>query len=338
MLEQLNETLHFTKNWQQQLAEAFVNIEDLCHYLGLSVKDLAVSDAASKDFPLRVPLSFAASMQKGDPNDPLLRQVLPIEDELTLYPGFSNDPVGDLPSATQIGVLHKYQGRVLFINTGSCAINCRYCFRRNFPYSDLQLSKQHENAGIQYISEHPDVSEVILSGGDPLLLSDSRLAKLIQELSAIEHLKRIRIHSRLPIVLPARITDEFINTLCNSSKQIVMVIHCNHANEINSRVIEAFKLLQNRNIILFNQSVLLKGVNDNLTVLSELSEQLFSLGIIPYYLHLLDKATGTGHFDVPKAYALQLLEQLQNTLPGYLVPKLVTEQAGALSKQPVHLL
>jgi len=338
MLEQLNETLHFTKNWQQQLAEAFVNIEDLCHYLGLSVKDLAVSDAASKDFPLRVPLSFAASMQKGDPNDPLLRQVLPIEDELILYPGFSNDPVGDLPSATQIGVLHKYQGRVLFINTGSCAINCRYCFRRNFPYSDLQLSKQHENAGIQYISEHPDVSEVILSGGDPLLLSDSRLAKLIQELSAIEHLKRIRIHSRLPIVLPARITDEFINTLCNSSKQIVMVIHCNHANELNSRVIEAFKLLQNRNIILFNQSVLLKGVNDNLTVLSELSEQLFSLGIIPYYLHLLDKATGTGHFDVPKAYALQLLEQLQNTLPGYLVPKLVTEQAGALSKQPVHLL
>lgn len=338
MLEQLNETLHFTKNWQQQLAEAFVNIEDLCDYLGLSVKDLAVSDAASKDFPLRVPLSFAASMQKGDPNDPLLRQVLPIEDELILYPGFSNDPVGDLPSATQIGVLHKYQGRVLFINTGSCAINCRYCFRRNFPYSDLQLSKQHENAGIHYINEHPDVSEVILSGGDPLLLSDSRLAKLIQELSAIEHLKRIRIHSRLPIVLPARITDEFINTLCNSSKQIVMVIHCNHANELNSRVIEAFKLLQNRNIILFNQSVLLKGVNDNLTVLSELSEQLFSLGIIPYYLHLLDKATGTGHFDVPKAYALQLLEQLQNTLPGYLVPKLVTEQAGALSKQPVHLL
>ena len=338
MLEQLNETLHFTKNWQQQLAEAFVNIEDLCHYLGLSPKDLAVSDAASKDFPLRVPLSFAASMQKGDPNDPLLRQVLPIEDELILYPGFSNDPVGDLPSATQIGVLHKYQGRVLFINTGSCAINCRYCFRRNFPYSDLQLSKQHENAGIHYINEHPDVSEVILSGGDPLLLSDSRLAKLIQELSAIKHLKRIRIHSRLPIVLPARITDEFINTLCNSSKQIVMVIHCNHANEINSRVIEAFKLLQNRNIILFNQSVLLKGVNDNLTVLSELSEQLFSLGIIPYYLHLLDKATGTGHFDVPKAHALQLLEQLQNTLPGYLVPKLVTEQAGALSKQPVHLL
>ncbi len=338
MLEQLNETLHFTKNWQQQLAEAFVNIEDLCDYLGLSVKDLAVSDAASKDFPLRVPLSFATSMQKGDPNDPLLRQVLPIEDELILYPGFSNDPVGDLPSATQIGVLHKYQGRVLFINTGSCAINCRYCFRRNFPYSDLQLSKQHENAGIHYINEHPDVSEVILSGGDPLLLSDSRLAKLIQELSAIEHLKRIRIHSRLPIVLPARITDEFINTLCNSSKQIVMVIHCNHANELNSRVIEAFKLLQNRNIILFNQSVLLKGVNDNLTVLSELSEQLFSLGIIPYYLHLLDKATGTGHFDVPKAHALQLLEQLQNTLPGYLVPKLVTEQAGGLSKQPVHLL
>ncbi|WP_262964431.1 EF-P beta-lysylation protein EpmB [Methylobacter psychrophilus] len=335
MSEDLNETLHFTKNWQQQLAEAFNNIESLCHYLRLSVNDLPVSVAAAENFPLRVPLSFAASMQKGNPNDPLLRQVLPIKNELFAYPGFSNDPVGDLPSATQTGVLHKYHGRVLFINTGSCAINCRYCFRRNFPYADLQLSKQNENAGIQYIQDNPDISEVILSGGDPLLLNDTRLAKLVAQLNAIPHLKRIRIHTRLPIVLPARITDDLINTLTQSSKQIVIVVHCNHANEISPRVITAFKLLRNKGITLFNQSVLLKDVNDNVAVLCELSEQLFGQGIIPYYLHLLDKATGTGHFEVSETVAIDLIKEVQATLPGYLVPKLVKEQAGALSKQTI---
>jgi EF-P beta-lysylation protein EpmB len=291
--------------------------------------------AAAKSFPLRVPLSFAASMQKGNPDDPLLRQVLPVKDELLAYPGFSNDPVGDLPSATQTGVLHKYHGRVLFINTGSCAINCRYCFRRNFPYADLQLGKQDENAGIRYIQENPDITEVILSGGDPLLLSDARMAKLFVQLSAIKHLKRIRIHSRLPIVLPARITEDLINTLSQCGKQVVIVVHCNHANEINSRVITAFKLLRNKGITLFNQSVLLKGVNDNVAVLCELSEQLFSHGIIPYYLHLLDKATGTGHFDVSETVATDLIKQVQATLPGYLVPKLVKELPGALSKQAI---
>ncbi|MFI3199771.1 MAG: EF-P beta-lysylation protein EpmB [Methylococcaceae bacterium] len=335
MSEHLSETLHFNKNWQQQLAEAFNNIEALCHYLHLSLNDLPVSVAAAKSFPLRVPLSFAASMQKGNPDDPLLRQVLPVKDELLAYPGFSNDPVGDLPSVTQTGVLHKYHGRVLFINTGSCAINCRYCFRRNFPYADLQLGKQDENAGIRYIQENPDITEVILSGGDPLLLSDARMAKLFVQLSAIKHLKRIRIHSRLPIVLPARITEDLINTLTQCGKQVVIVVHCNHANEINSRVITAFKLLRNKGITLFNQSVLLKGVNDNVAVLCELSEQLFSHGIIPYYLHLLDKATGTGHFDVSETVATDLIKQVQATLPGYLVPKLVKELPGALSKQAI---
>ena len=335
MPEHLSETLHFTKNWQQQLAEAFNNIEGLCHYLHLSLHDLPVSVAAAKSFPLRVPLSFAASMQKGNPDDPLLRQVLPIKDELLAYPGFSNDPVGDLPAATQTGVLHKYHGRVLFINTGSCAINCRYCFRRNFPYSDLQLGKQDEHAGIRYIQENPDITEVILSGGDPLLLSDARLAKIFVQLSAIKHLKRIRIHSRLPIVLPARITDDLINTLTQCGKQVVIVAHCNHANEINPRVITAFNLLRNKGITLFNQSVLLKGVNDNVAVLCELSEQLFSHGIIPYYLHLLDKATGTGHFEVSETVATDLIKQVQATLPGYLVPKLVIELPGALSKQVI---
>ena len=335
MSEQLCETLHFTLNWQQQLAEAFDNIDDLCRYLHLSPDDLPVSVAAIESFPLRVPLSFAASMQKDNPDDPLLRQVLPVKDELFAYPGFSNDPVGDLPSATQPGVLHKYHGRVLFINTGGCAINCRYCFRRNFPYSDLQLGRQYESAGIQYVLKDPEISEVILSGGDPLLLSDARLASLFHQLSAIKHLKRIRIHTRLPIVLPARMTDELINVLTQSSKQIVIVVHCNHANEICPRVIAAFKQLKNNGITLFNQSVLLKGVNDNVAALCELSEQLFSHGVIPYYLHLLDKATGTGHFEVSETVAADLIKLVQYALPGYLVPKLVKEQSGDKSKQSI---
>ncbi len=332
LIDQQAETIHFTKNWQQQLADAFNTIEDLCRYLQLSLEDLPVSVAATRNFPLRVPLSFAACMEKGNPHDSLLRQVLPVNDELLAYPGFNNDPVGDLPAAAQTGVLHKYYGRALFINTGSCAINCRYCFRRNFPYSDLQLSKQKEDAAIQYIQENPDITEVILSGGDPLLLNDARLTRLLQKLDSIDHLKRIRIHSRLPIVLPARITDELMAALAQSTKQIVIVVHCNHANEINERVIAAFAALNNHRITLLNQSVLLKGVNDDAEVLCQLSERLFTHGILPYYLHLLDKATGTGHFEVPEAQALLIMKQVQATLPGYLVPKLVKEQAGAASK------
>ncbi|MGZ4981216.1 MAG: EF-P beta-lysylation protein EpmB [Methylobacter sp.] len=335
MSEPQSEIHHFTKNWQQQLVEAFNNIGDLCHYLNLSPNDLPISTAAAENFPLRVPLSFAACIEKGNAHDPLLRQVLPMSEELLDYPGYSNDPVGDLTAATQVGVLHKYHGRVLFINTGSCAINCRYCFRRNFPYTDLQLSKQQENAAIKSIQNDTSISEVILSGGDPLLLSDSRLARLIRQLDGIDHLKRIRIHSRLPIVLPARITAEFTNTLTQSPKQIIIVVHCNHANEISDRVIAVCNSLKNSGITLFNQSVLLKGVNDNAEVLCELSEQLFSHGIIPYYLHLLDKATGTGHFEVSETEALTLMQQVQAALPGYLAPKLVKEQAGATSKQTI---
>ena len=337
MLNSLNETAHFNKNWQQQLAEAFSSIDDLCKYLHLEIKDLPVSLAAASNFPLRVPLSFAASIKKGDINDPLLRQILPINDELQLYPGFSSDPVGDLPSAIQTGVLHKYHGRTLLINTGSCAINCRYCFRRNFPYGELQLNKHSENASIEYIAKQPEITEVILSGGDPLTLSDTRLNTLIQKLSTINHLKRIRIHSRLPIVLPARITQELINTLHDCGKQIVLIVHCNHANEINTRVKTALIQLKSEGFTLFNQAVLLKGVNDNAEVLCKLSEELFELGVIPYYLHLLDKASGTGHFEVPEATGIALIKALQIRLPGYLVPKLVKEQAGEKSKQLINI-
>ena len=331
----MTKTAHFAMNWQQQLAQAFTNIDDLCRYLDLNPSDLAVSTSAAQQFALRVPLSFAASMEKGNPFDPLLRQVLPITDELAFYAGYTNDPVGDLPAATQTGILHKYQGRVLLINTGSCAINCRYCFRRNFPYAELQLSKQQEHAVLQSIQNDRSIQEVIFSGGDPLLLNDTRITRLIEQINQIDHIKRIRIHSRLPIVLPARITPELINTLTQSPKQIIMVLHCNHANELNERVITACQQLKKHGITLLNQSVLLKGVNDDTAVLCELSERLFQHGVIPYYLHLLDKATGTGHFSVSETEALLLMARVQACLSGYLVPKLVKEVAGAESKRYV---
>lgn len=335
MTEHVDETEHFSQTWQRQLSGAFTKLDALCGYLGLTIEDLPSAHAANQNFALKVPLSFAASIEKGNPNDPLLRQVLPVADELRDFPGFNDDPVGDLAAVAEIGVLHKYQGRVLLINTGTCAVNCRYCFRRNFPYAEIQLSKQKQQAALDYITADPSISEVILSGGDPLLLSDAQLAEVIKQLQKISHIKRIRIHSRLPIVLPARITDDLLAILAESSKSIVMVVHCNHANEINSRVITAFSRLKGQGITTFNQAVLLKGVNDDADTLCELSERLFESGVIPYYLHLLDKVRGAGHFEVSTERALELNLAMQSRLPGYLVPKLVTERAGAASKQLV---
>ncbi|MFA5983201.1 MAG: EF-P beta-lysylation protein EpmB [Methylococcaceae bacterium] len=325
------------QNWQQQLADAFTNLNDLCRYLELPPEAVALSATAAENFPLRVPRSYAENIKKATPNDPLLLQILPLQAELWSYPGFSDDPVGDLNAIKVPGVLHKYHGRALFINTGSCAINCRYCFRRNFPYADFQLSKEKEQAAIAYIEQNPSISEVILSGGDPLTLSDNRLAKLILQLNQIKHLKRLRIHSRLPTVLPARITTDLIDIFNKSCFPIVMVIHCNHANELNHQVIAALTLLKNSRITLLNQSVLLKNINDSSDALCALSEALFDYGVMPYYLHILDKAQGTGHFEVSEAIGLNLIKQMQAVLPGYLVPKLVKEIAGAPAKQAVNI-
>jgi EF-P beta-lysylation protein EpmB len=335
-MPELNEqTDHFAKNWQQQLAEAFTDIKKLCAYLNLSVDQLPVSQDAAGTFALKVPRSFAEAIEKGNPADPLLRQVLPVRDEMHAFPGYSDNPVGDLEAANVAGVLHKYRGRVLLVNTGSCAINCRYCFRRSFPYADLQLGKEKEIAALRYIRENPDISEVILSGGDPLLLSDDRLQRLFRQIAGIAHVKRIRIHSRLPIVLPARITQGLLDVLSQSAKPVVLVVHCNHPNELTGRVAEACRLLKQKGIVLLNQSVLLRGVNDKATDLVALSERLFDCGVMPYYLHLLDKVSGAGHFEVGEAEAVALIRQMQTALPGYLVPKLVKEIAGADSKQYV---
>ncbi len=325
-----------SENWQTQLASAFTDFQTLYDYLQLSPNDLTLSLDAVKQFPLRVPLAFASRIEKSNPLDPLLRQILPINDELKSYAGFSDDPVGDLNAVKQMGVLHKYHGRVLLINTGACAIHCRYCFRRNFPYADLQLSKQQESEVIQTIQNDTSIQEVILSGGDPLILNDARLARLFEALAQISTLKRIRIHTRLPIVLPDRVTDELLELLKNRPKKIIVVLHCNHANEIDEDVAKACQRLTSAGATLLNQSVLLQGVNDNAETLCNLSERLFEIGVLPYYLHFLDKANGTGHFQVSKTEALALLTAVQNQLSGYLVPKLVIEQAGELSKQYLH--
>lgn len=335
-MPELNEpTDHFSKSWQQQLAGAFTDIDELCAYLNLSIEQLPVSKDAARTFALKVPRSFAEAIEKGNPHDPLLRQVLPIREEMQVYPGYSDNPVGDLEAANKAGVLHKYHGRVLLINTGSCAINCRYCFRRSFPYADLQLGKEKETAALRYIRENPDITEVILSGGDPLLLSDARLQRLFRQIAHIAHVKRIRVHSRLPIVLPARITQGLLDVLTQSAKPVVLVVHCNHPNEITERVAEACRFLKQKGIVLLNQSVLLRGVNDNAADLAALSERLFENGVMPYYLHLLDKVNGAGYFEVGDVEALELIRQIQARLPGYLVPKLVKEVAGADSKQYV---
>ena len=316
--------------WQKELATAFSKPEDLLQYLNL--ESAAFSNLARHDFAMRVPLSYAACMQKNKLDDPLLMQVLPISDELINPSEFQDDPVGDLSALTENCIIHKYYGRVLLITTGGCAVNCRFCFRRNFPYSDVQLNTQKEATALAYIQANPDINEVILSGGDPMLLSDVRLNDLLLKLSRITHLKRIRIHTRLPIVLPARITTELIESLQNSTVPIIVVVHCNHANELSEQVISACLALKQQNITLLNQAVLLKGINDNAQVLQALSEKLFTSGVLPYYLHLLDKAKGTAHFEVAQTDALKIHRALQNSLPGYLVPKLVKEQPGEAAK------
>ncbi|KAF3978631.1 MAG: EF-P beta-lysylation protein EpmB [Methylococcales symbiont of Iophon sp. n. MRB-2018] len=321
--------LHYPiKNWQEELAEGFNNIEELCHYL-----DIPFDDSNPKyDFQLRVPRSFVKKMKKGDSNDPLLKQVLPITKERLNLTGYSSDPVADINAITAPGIIDKYQNRVLLIATGSCAINCRYCFRKNFPYADFQISSKKLNLALQYIQDHTAITEVILSGGDPLLLNDEKLFNLIQKIEQIDHIKRIRIHSRIPIVLPSRITPEFCKRLDTLNKPIIMVLHCNHKNELDNAVEAACNKLRDRKITLLNQSVLLKGINDNAEQLCDLSEKLFTFGVMPYYLHLLDKAHGTGHFEVNEKIALSLMKQIKTQLSGYLVPKLVREVAGAKNK------
>ncbi|MGD0958348.1 MAG: EF-P beta-lysylation protein EpmB [Methylomonas sp.] len=321
-------------SWRQALAQAFTSIDALCQYLQIDVNALPVQPA-SKNFPLLAPRGFAACMQTGDPDDPLLRQVLPLQAEWNDYPGYSLDAVGDLAAVASAGLIHKYHGRALFIVTGACAIHCRYCFRRNFPYGEQQLNGEKLQKAIAYLQAHGEINEIILSGGDPLLFSDEKLAGLLGELADIGHIRRIRIHSRVPVVLPCRITNDFLDMLGATAKQIVLVIHANHGNELSAEVGLACAAIKQRGVTLLNQSVLLKGVNDDSNVLCRLSEKLFGFGVLPYYLHMPDHAQGTKHFAVSEQQASDIMRRVRERLPGYLVPKLVREQAGAAYKLSV---
>jgi EF-P beta-lysylation protein EpmB len=285
---------------------------------------------------LRLPRSYVARMRKGDPADPLLRQVLPTATEELETSGFRSDPVGDLDAMPVPGVIHKYHGRVLLITTGACGIHCRYCFRRHFPYGDANPAHDAWRVAIDYISADPTITEVILSGGDPLALPDRRLAVLTEQLGAIPHLKRLRIHSRLPVVLPERVDTALLAWLDGSAMQKIMVVHTNHPNEIGDDTVRALRSLKACGVTVLNQAVLLRGINDSAAVLSALSEALFSAGVLPYYLHILDKVQGAAHFDVSEISAITLMSTLQKRLPGYLVPRLVRENAGSPAKIPIH--
>lgn len=322
------------QHWQSELACAVRDPRELLTLLELPQSLLIGAKMASQLFSLRVPRGYVQRMEKGNKSDPLLRQVLPLIDETIENPAYSFDPVGDVAAVEVPGLLHKYHGRVLLITTAACAVHCRYCFRRHFPYQENRA--EHDwLAAVDYIEQHDDIHEVILSGGDPLSLSDEKLKSITDKLLHIPHIKTLRIHTRQPIVLPERITPELLQWLSSLPWHIVVVLHCNHANEIDDSVGHALKQLQHKNITLLNQSVLLAGVNDTAEVLCALSHQLFAHRVLPYYLHVLDKVQGASHFHVSATDAVQLMAQMRSLLPGYLVPKLVQEKAGENAKSPL---
>ncbi|MEA3276331.1 MAG: EF-P beta-lysylation protein EpmB [Pseudomonadota bacterium] len=324
-----------THRWKRELAAAFTRPEELLEALNLDRRLLAPAQEAATGFRLLVPRGYAALMERGNPHDPLLRQALPLAQELEDRIGFSPDPVGDRSAMRAPGLLQKYQGRALLVLTGACAIHCRYCFRRHFPYAESATIADRAAAATAQIAADSNISEVILSGGDPLMLDDEPLAALIKDLEGIAHLKRLRLHTRLPIVLPARITATLRHTLTTSRLQAVVVVHANHARELGEDVRRALGRLRHAGIPLLNQSVLLRGVNDRAEDLVDLSERLFDSGVLPYYLHLLDKVSGAAHFEVPEESAVKLMDRLRTRLPGYLVPRLVKEEAGRPYKIPV---
>jgi EF-P beta-lysylation protein EpmB len=325
------------EDWLTQLADVITDPDDLLHILDLDAdKELLAGRDARRLFALRVPRAFVERMEKGNPNDPLLRQVLTSKAEFIAAPGFSTDPLEEQHSVVP-GLLHKYRNRALLLVKGGCAVNCRYCFRRHFPYSDNQGNKRNWQAAIAYISEHPELDEIIFSGGDPLMAKDHELDWLISELEAIPHIKRLRIHSRLPIVIPARITESLVTRFARSRLQVLLVNHINHANEIGDEFRVAMQNLRQAGVTLLNQSVLLRDVNDNAQTLADLSNALFDAGVMPYYLHVLDKVQGAAHFMVSDEEARMIMRELLTLISGYMVPKLAREIGGEPSKTPLDL-
>lgn len=293
------------------------------------------SHDASDLFALKIPTFLASKIDFNNPNDPILMQVLPQSDELITKNGYRLDPVGDLDASEVKGVIHKYHGRVLLICNGICAVNCRYCFRRNFPYQQNFATENNWSSAIEYIQKYTEIHEVILSGGDPLMLSTKVLKNLSIQLEKIKHVKTIRIHTRVPLVTPTRITDKFLKWLNDITLNKVMVVHCNHPQELDTKHKDIFASIAKTDTLLLNQSVLLKNINDKAEILTNLSHKLFEFGILPYYLNQLDKATGTTHFEVSNSMAVKIHKQLLKNLSGYLVPKLVKEISGKNNKSPL---
>lgn len=325
------------EDWLTQLADVITDPDELLHILNVDAdEELLAGRDARRLFALRVPRAFVARMEKGNPNDPLLRQVLTAKQEFITAPGFSTDPLEEQHNVVP-GLLHKYSNRALLLVKGGCAVNCRYCFRRHFPYADNQGNKRNWQAALAYISEHPELDEIIFSGGDPLMAKDHELDWLLSELEAIPHIKRLRIHSRLPIVIPARITGPLVERIARSRLQTLLVNHINHAQEIGDEFRAAMVSLRQAGVTLLNQSVLLRGINDNAQTLADLSNALFDAGVMPYYLHVLDKVQGAAHFMVSDDEARKIMRELLTLVSGYMVPKLAREIGGEPSKTPLDL-
>lgn len=325
-------------DWRRQWREAITDPHELLHILQLDTLADQIISPDRGEFPLRVPRNYVARMRPGDASDPLLRQVLPVREERLISPGFARDAVGDLASRAQAGVLHKYAGRALLITTGSCAVHCRYCFRRHFPYEQETAARDHWQAAIAFVREDPSIEELLLSGGDPLALSTDKLRELTDGLADIAHLRRLRIHTRLPVVLPARVDDALCAWLRQLPWPLAIVLHINHAQEIHQELRTAVTRLRDSGAIMLNQSVLLRGINDSVDTLAELSSALFAAGIVPYYLHLLDRVQGSAHFEVAQSTTIVIEQTLRARLPGYLMPRFVREQAGQTSKTPLSHL
>ncbi len=328
-------SLREKNSWQDSLANLITNPFELLDLLELKPEQIGFNTDVLRDFPLRVPREFIDRMQKANPEDPLFLQVMPQAKEARTLPGYVHDPLGEKESNPVAGILHKYQGRILLMPTSSCAVHCRYCFRRHFPYSDNRPDRKQWLKSLQYVREDRSIKEVILSGGDPLAVSDKHFEWLLEHLANIPHIERVRIHTRLPIVIPQRITQAFCDLLLRFPLKFIIVMHSNHAQELDSEVESACAMLKTAGVELLNQAVLLKKVNDNTMALCNLSERLFKCGILPYYLHMLDKVQGSGHFEVSLSQAHKLMSEVRAQLPGYLVPKLVFEEAGAASKTPI---
>lgn len=321
-------------DWQNQLVNAICDIDELYQYLELPIP---TKKYQPRRFALRVPYAFARKMQKGDPNDPLLLQILPTWAETVVVAGFGHDPLSENTHNPVKGLLHKYKNRVLITITGACAVHCRYCFRQHFDYGANLPNKDEIATIIQYIKADSQINEVLLSGGDPLNVNNRRLAMWIEAFSALPQIKTIRLHTRLPVVLPDRVDQKMLTILSSCPKQIVMVLHINHANEIDQALADKCLALRQAGVILLNQTVLLKRINDTSNALTQLSWRLFEVGVQPYYLHILDKVAGAAHFDVPLQTAVELYWQLLENLSGYLVPKLVQELPNHPYKTPVDI-